>query len=213
MNKVLMQGLFGQMGSEMRLYDQRNRRLYINASERERFLAVAQNAELATKALCYTLNYTGCRLSEALALTCAAVEPQAQQLPFFTLKKRNKPEVREIPIPPVLAEVLTALSAQRAQEYPDLSRFTRPLWTCDGNPANRVTGYRWVKAVMNQADIAGPQASPKGLRHGYGVLGIQSGVQLNMLRKWMGHASITTTAIYANAMGAEELVIAGRMWG
>lgn len=33
-------------------------------------------------------------------------------------------------------------------------------------------------------------------------------VPLNMLRKWMGHASIETTAIYANAVGAEEQQIA-----
>ncbi len=36
--------------------------------------------------------------------------------------------------------------------------------------------------------------------------------QLNMLRKWMGHSSMATTAIYANAMGAEEMEIAKRMW-
>jgi integrase len=33
-----------------------------------------------------------------------------------------------------------------------------------------------------------------------------------MLRKWMGHSSIETTAIYANAVGKEEMEIAGRMW-
>jgi hypothetical protein len=33
-----------------------------------------------------------------------------------------------------------------------------------------------------------------------------------MLRKWMGHASIETTAIYANAVGEEEQSIAERMW-
>jgi site-specific recombinase XerD len=33
-----------------------------------------------------------------------------------------------------------------------------------------------------------------------------------MLQKWMGHADIRTTAIYANAVGAEELELAGKMW-
>ena len=45
---------------------------------------------------------------------------------------------------------------------------------------------------MATADVHGAQASPKGLRHGYGVHAVCSGVQLNMLRKWMGHASINT---------------------
>ena len=37
-------------------------------------------------------------------------------------------------------------------------------------------------------------------------------VPLNMLKKWMGHASIETTAIYADAVGKEEQEIAARMW-
>ena len=41
---------------------------------------------------------------------------------------------------------------------------------------------------------------------------ISSGVPLNMLGKWMGHASLEVTAIYANALGTEERGIAARMW-
>jgi hypothetical protein len=33
-----------------------------------------------------------------------------------------------------------------------------------------------------------------------------------MLSKWMGHASLEVTAIYANALGTEELALAARMW-
>jgi integrase len=58
----------------------------------------------------------------------------------------------------------------------------------------------------------GPHRSPKGLRHGFGVHAISSGVPLNMLSKWMGHASLEVTAIYANALGTEEQGIAARMW-
>jgi integrase/recombinase XerD len=31
-------------------------------------------------------------------------------------------------------------------------------------------------------------------------------------QKWLGHAQLTTTAIYANAVGEEEQSIAARMW-
>lgn len=65
---------------------------------------------------------------------------------------------------------------------------------------------------MAEAEIYGSQATPKGLRHGYGIHAVRSGVQLHMLQKWMGHANMSTTAIYANAVGAEELEIADRMW-
>jgi integrase/recombinase XerD len=77
----------------------------------------------------------------------------------------------------------------------------------------RKTAWLKVTTVMKAAGIAeGPHRSPKGLRHGYGVLAISKGVPLNMLSKWMGHASLEVTAIYANALGEEQRNIAARMW-
>jgi hypothetical protein len=58
----------------------------------------------------------------------------------------------------------------------------------------------------------GPHACPKGLRHGFGVAAVSKGIALNMVQKWLGHAQLTTTAIYANAVGEEEQSIAARMW-
>lgn len=34
----------------------------------------------------------------------------------------------------------------------------------------------------------------------------------HLMQKWLGHAQLSTTAIYANAVGAEEQSIAARMW-
>ena len=39
-----------------------------------------------------------------------------------------------------------------------------------------------------------------------------SAVPLTMLSKWMGHAEIEASAIYANAGGPEEQHLAARMW-
>jgi integrase/recombinase XerD len=52
----------------------------------------------------------------------------------------------------------------------------------------------------------------KGLRHGFGVPAVSKGIALNMVQKWLGHSQLTTTAIYANAVGEEEQNIASRMW-
>ena len=41
---------------------------------------------------------------------------------------------------------------------------------------------------------------------------VTTGVPLNMVQKWLGHAQLSTTAIYADAVGAEEKSIASRMW-
>ena len=76
-------------------------------------------------------------------------------------------------------------------------------------------GYAWkiIKDVMVEARISyGPHRTVKGLRHGYGIKAIVSGVPLNMLSKWMGHTHIKIKAIYADAIGPEEQDIAARMW-
>jgi integrase len=82
-----------------------------------------------------------------------------------------------------------------------------PLWDF-----GRTTAWKKVLVVMAAAGGKGPQATPKGLRHGFGVAAIQAGIPLNLLQRWLGHAQLTTTAIYANAVGPEERNIAARMW-
>jgi len=186
----------------MRLYNDKSERLYINADERMRFLEVLSSESDDIRAFCLTLFYTGCRLSEARELRFSSIQPKARLISFRSLKKRNQHHIREIPVPQELIDALDKLPRHLGQ----------PIWTVDGHKVSRVTAYRWVKQVMNQADIHGAQACPKGLRHGYGIHAVRSGVQLNMLQKWMGHASISTTAVYANAVGREELEIADRMW-
>ena len=184
--------------TQMRLYNDKSERLYINADERMRFLEVLSSESDDIRAFCLTLFYTGCRLSEARELRFSSIQPKARLISFRSLKKRNQHHIREIPVPQELIDALDKLPRHLGQ----------PIWTVDGHKVSRVTAYRWVK----QADIHGAQACPKGLRHGYGIHAVRSGVQLNMLQKWMGHASISTTAVYANAVGREELEIADRMW-
>jgi integrase/recombinase XerD len=67
---------------------------------------------------------------------------------------------------------------------------------------------------MKAAKINGPQATPKGLRHGFGIRAVtgEKPVPLNMVKKWLGNADLKTTSIYVDAVGAEEDQVAGRMW-
>jgi site-specific recombinase XerD len=77
---------------------------------------------------------------------------------------------------------------------------------------SRTTAWRRVKEVMQEAGIAGTPAMPKGLRHGFGVNAFQSYVPPHLVQRWMGHASLRTTAIYGDVMGPEERGFAERMW-
>jgi integrase/recombinase XerD len=44
------------------------------------------------------------------------------------------------------------------------------------------------------------------------VQAVSRGITLNLVQKSLGHAQLTTTAIYANAVGEEEQSSAVRMW-
>ena len=115
---------------------------------------------------------------------------------------------RAVPVPPSLLEALDLVHGIReAQRRRGRGAAVR-LW-----PWSRMTGWRAVHAVMVAASLSGPAASPKGLRHAFGVAAVSSGIPLNMVQKWLGHAQLSTTAIYADAVGAEEQDIARKMWG
>lgn len=70
------------------------------------------------------------------------------------------------------------------------------------------TGCRRPEVIEAAGIPEGPHASPKGHRHCFGVHAVSN----RILQKWLGHAQLSTTAIYANAIGQEEQSIAARMW-
>lgn len=185
------------------LYDLAGSRLYLNKGERTAFMDAASTAPREVRSFCEVLNFTGCRLSEALALEAHMVDLDQRIIVFETLKRRQKRKWREVPIPDQLVNTLDLVHGLRENR----KRRNEKLWSW-----SRVTAWRKVKAVMEAAQIEGVQASPKGLRHGYGVGAVAAGVPLNMVSKWMGHSKMETTAIYANALGDEQRQLAKRMW-
>jgi hypothetical protein len=58
----------------MSLYGPAGGRKYINAAERRRFIKAANRADPETRLFCLVLSWSGCRVSELLALTAAAVD-------------------------------------------------------------------------------------------------------------------------------------------
>lgn len=186
-------------GAGWSLYASDGRRKYLNRTELDRFLKAAALENPAVYILCLTLAYTGCRISEALSLTISDIQQDADTVSIRTLKQRGRLVVREIPIP---RSVTRRLMAGREGDAPDA-----PLWA-----HGRTVAWQHVKRVMGRAGIVGPHASPHGLRHCFGVSAVQSGVPLSLLQKWLGHANIATTAIYADVTGPEERQLARRMW-
>ena len=83
----------------------------------------------------------------------------------------------------------------------------RSLW-----PISRHGAHRQVTKLMSAAGITGPQACPRGLRHAYGVAAVQAGVPLTTIAAVLGHADVSTTAIYTTAIGAEARELVSRVW-
>jgi integrase/recombinase XerD len=197
------------MDTTAQLYDPEGRRLYLTAAERDAFLEAATKADRPIRTLCSVLYYTGCRISEALALTPRRIDFNDQTLIINTLKKRRKQVYRPIPVPNTLLDDLDLVHGIReAIKRHKTDKLDAPLWS-----VSRVTAWRRVTAVMSAAGIPdGPHRCPKGLRHGFAIHALSKNVPLNMVSKWMGHAQMETTAIYANAVGEEQQSIAARMW-
>lgn len=79
-------------------------------------------------------------------------------------------------------------------------------------PIARTTGWRIIKWVLDAAGIKGPQATTKGLRHGYAVAMVMVGLNVRILQKRLGHESAGTTAIYLQVGGDEAHTLEERAW-
>ncbi len=176
-------------------------RKYLTSAERAAFIQAAKQAEPGVETFCLTLAYTGARISEVLALIPSRVDMTAQLIVIECLKKRQRGVYRAVPVPNELLKRLEAV-------HQISGRTNERLW-----PWGRTKAWLRVKSVFAQAGVTGSWAMPKALRHAFGVAGVaEASVPLNMMQKWLGHARIETTAIYANAIGIEERRIAERMW-
>ena len=188
------------------LFDRRGYRKYLTLRERSAFLNAAALAPSEVGTFCSVLAYTGGRISEILALTPHRIDFDAGVIVIETLKRRRTALFRAVPVPERLLATLQAVHGKSERADDSKGEAVR-MW-----PWGRTTGWKHVKTIMKEAGIKGPQASPKGLRHTFGVLSLQSGVSLNLVNRWLGHARLDTTAIYGDAIGEEERSIAQRFW-
>jgi len=179
------------------LFDQRGNRKYLVAQERLAFVQAALNECEAISTFCLTMAFTGARISEVLALTATRIDVAQEVIVFQTLKQRRKNVFRAVPVPRSLVDLLTSYDDGKEGR----------LW-----PWGRTTAWKVVRAVMREARISECLCKPKALRHAFAIEAGQKGIPLNIVQRWLGHARIETTAIYASAIGDEERNLARRAW-
>jgi integrase/recombinase XerD len=196
----------GRFDATTTLYVQSGERKYLNAAERRRFIKAARRAPADVRLFCLVLTWSGGRISEVLALTPRAIDLDTGAINLVTLKRRKHGLVRQVLLPPALLRDLNrTLELRRRQRNCDLA--IEPLWTW-----SRTTAWRRVKEIMTSADVAAAAAMPKGLRHSFGVNAFQYGIPPHLVQRWLGHASLETTAIYGDVVGPDEYAFAERMW-
>lgn len=179
------------------LFDRGGNRKYLVARERLAFVRAACAEEREVSTFCLVLAFTGARISEVLALTTDRIDAANGAIVFETLKQRKKGVFRPVPVPPRLLRLVQGNHNASGER----------LW-----PWCRTAAWKNVKRVMRRADIGEHLCKPKALRHAFAVEAGQKGVPLNIVQRWLGHARLETTAIYAGALGEEERNLARRAW-
>jgi integrase/recombinase XerD len=191
---------------KMTLYARGGGRKYLNAAERRRFLDAAGRSPKRVRLFCLVMLWSGSRISETLALTTNAIDVDERVAMFRTLKRRADGIIRQVPLPADLVRDLNREFRLR-QRQRDSELAHERLW-----PWSRTTAWRHVKRLMTAAEVASSAAMPKGLRHTFGVSAFQHFVPPHLVQRWLGHASLETTAIYADVAGTEEREFASRIW-
>ena len=179
------------------LYTRRGERKYLSQSERQRFINCAKKERPTVQLLCLSIVLSGCRLSEALNLKTQDVLSPENAILVRSLKKRDKLEFRQIPLPSDIVASLTRLNLNQNKRL---------------FPWKRTQALAHIKRVMASAEIAPVRANARALRHTFATHGLRHGIPLTLMQRWLGHSKIEITAIYTQILGPEEREIAEKMW-
>src|SRR4051794_27523177 len=146
----------------MQLFDAEGRRLYFTEEERRAFVAAAPKAPREVRTFCGVLPATGCRISEALALTVQQIALSGRVVVFESLKKRTRGVFRAVPVPPELLDTLDMVHGIREAQRRGQAKAL--LW-----PWSRMTAFRRVQEGIAAAGLpGGPPPRPHGPRPGLG---------------------------------------------
>ena len=143
-------------------------------------------------ALLLFLYNTGARVSEATHLRVADLEVGRRDggNALVTLHGKGG-KIRQCPLWTETERILAQLLEGRAAtDHVFLSRYRRPY--------TRFGVYRMVERCgAKLPSLAGRKITPHVLRHTCACSLVRAGVDINTIRAWLGHVSLTTTNIYA----------------
>jgi site-specific recombinase XerD len=139
---------------------------------------------------------TGARIQEALNITLRALRLES---PFHVRLFGKGRKERICPLWPETVALLKALLRKRPRGEDEsifVNRYGRPL----GAAGVRFKLKHYVEAAgRNTPSLTGKRVSPHTFRHSTAVSLVTAGVDVTVIRDWLGHASLDTTNHYARA--------------
>lgn len=167
---------------------------YLDKPEMDALLAAHDNQTAQGRrehALLLFMYNSGARASEAAQLKIRDIDWHTQSVSI--IGKGNKQ--RRCPLWKVTLDKLRAQASERATTEPVfINRFNQPM-TRSGIHA--LVKRCAARACVQAPSLQGKNVHPHLIRHTTASHLLQSGVDINTIRGWLGHVSLATTNIYA----------------
>ncbi|OGX13362.1 MAG: hypothetical protein A2351_08810 [Omnitrophica bacterium RIFOXYB12_FULL_50_7] len=138
---------------------------------------------------------TGARVQEACDLSVGTF--QLQDPPWVTITGKGR-KIRQVPLWPETASLLKTYLANRAiLDKPEAKVFVNSR----GESLTRfgighIIQTRIAQATSQCPSLAAKKVSPHTFRHTTAMHLLQAGVDLTVIKSWLGHVSLSTTHIY-----------------
>lgn len=185
-------GLYHKVGTQQSV--EHKRRLLPEYLEYDEVQAVLRHAVDARARLVMLVQWrAGLRVSEALAITTGDLSLDSER-PTLRVRQGKFGKARVVPVHSELADAF-----RTAMAY---GRHGKDYHLVD---AHRSTVWRWVRAAVKKAEAIGvvPPGRRVGthtLRHSAARHWLASGVPINVVSRWLGHASLQNTLVYLEVL-------------
>jgi len=172
---------------------------YLDLNEVEAILSQPDRTSLEglrDHALLWFLYNTGARIQEALGVCPSAIRFEAPRCVRLFGKGRKE---RICPLWPETCALLKGL-LQRQPRADDEPLFVNRYGATLGASGVRFKLAQYVRAASRTVPtLASKKVSPHAFRHAAAVHLVAAGVDITVIRSWLGHASLETTHHYAQA--------------
>lgn len=152
--------------------------------------------ELRNHLVVETLYSLGLRRAELIALSDNDLSLEAGEMKVTG--KRSKQRI--VPIPQKLADDIRRWQLLRDSLWPDLPT-PRPLFVVKGKRMSASQVYTIVKKELEPSSAR--KKSPHALRHSFATAMLNEGADLNSVKEFLGHSTLSTTQIYTHISFSE----------